>query len=607
MENDTLDYFLTAIKLERKDLTEPVLGFLEHAKDLGYFDDPDLLIYNRDTASVLTRIAKGGAPHQVLADMSGAFIHETTIGLCLYFEWFTETGDPTVPLLVEGKPDGEKILSIWNSKHLGKFLPFSVFEAMNADFMDNHFNDGYRSYLFNLHNYAGIEEVSIERFFGRGFQQMRLVLAEFIKGAQPNDFSGFGKRFLDSYGKGNIYASQFQSIGDIDQLLGRDPELFFGFAVEFLDCLADLRRCTAGMAGISLELVSHNQDAKLIGDPAVGLNGFDILRDLVKNVLEDVTVVVNKAKRQNLQLFADGQTVAAAKSGGFLSIISRQQSFFSGLVDISSVVFTVEDGSELETVVAERNQLMDDLASLHRMCFLLSNRNLFAAEEQGLLVDKLATILTSASSNYYSDIFELYFAVLLKRSGVDLLLLASQRNKGNDVSTCDYKLGADVGADCKCLNTHNANLSNIAEHCKKVASQVISTIGYRGVEFGGAVIACRDQNFEFLKAFRDFKGVDKNDMLERTLLIQALMEIYAEFIKHGGPDQEKVKFIAFYYLPPLGIDVDEATGLKANSTTTRKEIFVVMTTKYASDEQLEQISKIFRPVCNFIFKFNNSL
>lgn len=607
MEENMLDVFLGAIKLERKELTDSNISILEDAQHLGYFDDPDLLTYNRDTANVLVRIAQNGVPHKVLYDMASAFINETTMGLCLDFEWFTEMGNLNTVLLVDGKPDGEKIMAAWNASHTGKFSPFDVFKPEHSDFLDKRFSDFYRNYLSNLYHYAGLEEVFLERFFESGFQETRILISDFINPLQSNDFSGFGERFLDTYGEDVLDAIQLKSVDDVDQLLISRPKLFSSFALKFLESLAALRKCTAGMAGIFLELINHNPAARLMGNPTVELNGFELLRQLVRNLLVDGAVGLDKRRRSALQLFADGTVAATAKTGGFISIISRQQSFFSELEDKSSLVFTVKNGSELEKVVGERNQLMDDLASLHRMCFLLSNRALFAENEQVLLVDKLATILTSASSNYYADIFELYFAILLKKYRVELTLLSSQRRKGQEVSTCDYRFGANVAADCKCMITHDAKLKGIAKWCQKVASQVKSTFGYQGVEFGGAVIACRDRDFEFLKAFRDFSGLDKFNVVERGLLAQALMEIYAEFKRHSGSEQHQVKFIAFYYLPPVAIGVEEATGLKPDSTTTRKEIFVVMTTKYASDEQVEQISEIFRPVCNFIFKFNNAL
>ena len=260
---------------------------------------------------------------------------------------------------------------------------------------------------------------------------------------------------------------------------------------------------------------------------------------------------------------------------------------------------------ELSEASEQYSNILDNIAVINRLKFIVTkSESLLDENEKQEFWEKLAGIVSSKSPTFYSDIFELYVYTVLKSKGVPIKFLKSQVKGGNKVSTCDYKIGDDFAADCKCIISSKADFHQISEHSSKIGQQIKSTIGYENVIFGGGIIGYRDRNFDFLKPLSEYNDTENDKLLVPNFIINC----YSEFRRHTEVEsQEKIKFLLIYYLPNSNIKPDDIKNAKPETVENKNEVFFVLTTKFATDEEVNKITSAFKTVTPMIFHFNNCI
>lgn len=296
--------------------------------------------------------------------------------------------------------------------------------------------------------------------------------------------------------------------------------------------------------------------------------------------------------------------------GGFINVIINQHNLvvkYKNYQKGTHQTIPIEGTTETELTEASKqySDILDNIAVINRLKFIVSNiESVSDNNEKSELWEKLAGIVSSKSATFYSDIFELYVYTVLKSKEVPIKLLKSQVKGGNKVSTCDYKIGNDFAADCKCIISSNAEFHQISEHSSKIGKQIKSTLGYENISFGGGIIGYRDRNFDFLKPFSDYIDDEKS----KLLILNFIIKCYSEFRRHTEIEsQEKIKFILVYYLPNSNIEPDDLKNVKPETMEEKSEIFFLFTTKYATADEIIQIKDAFKTVTPMIFQFNNYL
>ena len=163
------------------------------------------------------------------------------------------------------------------------------------------------------------------------------------------------------------------------------------------------------------------------------------------------------------------------------------------------------------------------------------------------------------------------------------------------------------------LNIHSIKISGnkktkdyiiLREMQLKIGQQIKSTIGYENVIFGGGIIGYRDRNFDFLKPLSEYNDTENDKLLVPNFIINC----YSEFRRHTEVEsQEKIKFLLIYYLPNSNIKPDDIKNAKPETVENKNEVFFVLTTKFATDEEVNKITSAFKTVTPMIFHFNNCI
>jgi hypothetical protein len=461
-------------------------------------------------------------------------------------------------------------------------------------------------YLRKLNQYCGVSELEIEYYFESDFQSFLNFCIELIGYTGNNNYKGFTDKIIDKF---NLKLESELVIDDESfyNLFSKiDKDDFIIIIQYFTKYIGHLRRLTIAPLESILTPRHIGNLGKLKGESNISVMEFSELDSLLNDLFIKDKFKVNRMVQRKVKAYLNQNYNEIKELGGFFGIIKRQHNLTNRIYSKNSRpnIDNVLD-AELETKVQQYQNELNDLAILSRLKTIVSELEMYSDTEQILIKEKISSIINSNNPTYYSDIFELYFAHLLKRSGVDIRFLSSQTKQGNDVSTCDYSFNNVVAADSKCIISNQISFSNISDWCKKIGSQVKSTIGYDGVEFGGGVIGMKDQNFDFLKPCRNFNPKNQSMNIETIELINFIIELYSEFRRHTGENKEYIKFLAFYYIPSSHLTIDEIRKANIDTIEEKNEMLILMTTKFAAENDIHKIWEIFKPVCPLLFTFDN--
>jgi len=570
--------------------------------DHGLLRHPELWKLNVFISGGFVRLLTSDNPYQLLHDLFNAVNKEAEAVIILTAEWFTPLSHNILLIDNAGNVDVQILSDTWD-QYYSEVIALQLFHIGNKDF--ELINNDFKSILYNLFQVCGLPKRFIEHFFSQEFQDFVALVVDVILGVHQQNIAGVYLA-VNKIMKLEVPNTAVTDVESLNAILLDHPEEY-GALIDFMITnLGILRQTTVSILESYVFPSSPNPNARLMGDADLQLTAFKDFNELLRSVTE--TEEIDAKCKKTFSSYLEAVERQGLKTSGFQGVAFRQLKFLADFnPEKEAQEFKNLLPAEKEAKVAARNKDIDDLSILHRMKFILKGRERLTTIEKGLFYQKLADIIKSLSVNFYADIFELYFYFLSKASGVEIELLKSQSAKGQEVSTCDYKFGKSVAADCKCIIADHMKMQNISTWCEKIGKQVQSTIDHEGVKFGGGVIAMKDQNIDFLSALREFKGTDLYDQEERAYVVSLLLEIYSEFRRHTDVEQDKVKFIVLYYIPANPISPDELEGADAYSVKQVSEIMAVITTKYASDEEFEVICDIFKPVSHFIFKFTNRL
>ncbi len=461
-------------------------------------------------------------------------------------------------------------------------------------------------YLRKISQYCGLSELDIEYYFDSEFQLFLNFCIELIGFNGNNDYKGFANKIIDKF---NLSLNSETIIDDetfYELFLKIEKDELIKIIEYFTKYIGDLRRLTLAPLESILTPRYIGNSGKLEGESKISIMEFPELDSLLIDLFLEDKFNVNKTVQRKVNAYLNQNYNEIKELGGFFGIIKRQHNL-RNRISSNNVRPNIDEISdaELETKVQQYENELNDLAILSRLKTIVRELEMYSETEQILIKEKISSIINSNNPTYYSDIFELYFAHLLKRSGVSIEFLSSQTKEGNEVSTCDYSFNHVVAADSKCIISNQMSFSNISDWCKKIGSQVKSTIGYNGIMFGGGVIGMKDQNFDFLSPCRNFNPKNKTLNIENIELINFIIELYSEFRRHTVENKEYIKFLAFYYIPSSNLTIDEIRNVNIDTIEEKNEMLILMTTKYATEDDIDIIWEIFKPVCPLLFTFDN--
>jgi hypothetical protein len=605
MEKATLEFLTKELEVDVASLNDYDQIVIEIYESNGLLKNKSLRHSNIFITGSFVRLLASNNPHQFILDFVNAINKELEIALTLSTEWFTELFQSQEPLLKGGLIDDEVVTSVWKKHYDKDVLTLFLFDKKNSDYKN--LANNYQRFLFNLYRFCGLPHNFIESFFEEDFQNFYTVLIDIIVGIANDDLPAY---YSTIKARLNIDtpADQIENKEQFNLAVECDLPGYLDLIKYFIDRFGRIRKCTEAIIESHLAAESPNPDARLRGNADLQISAFKDFNALLLSVIETETESINRKHKANIIAYLNAVASQTINGSGFMGLAARQVKFqneFDPEKDADAFAAMTPDQKRVK--IKERNKDIDDLSILHRFKLILKGRDGLKEKEKMLFYEKVSEIVNSKSVNFYADIIELYFYFLAKASGIPIELLESRVADGKKVSTCDYKFGVNFAADCKCIITDNMQMHNISKWCEKIGLQVDSTIGYEKIEFGGGVIALKDQDIGFLRPLRDFKGIDKYELEERAFVIQLLLEIYSEFRRHTMSNAGKVKFIALYYLPSNHITTAELDRLETYSIKQVNEIMAVFTTKYASDQEFSAISEAFRSASPFIFRFNNKL
>lgn len=461
-------------------------------------------------------------------------------------------------------------------------------------------------YLRKLNQYCGVSELEIEYYFESDFLSFLNFCVELIGHNGNKDYKGFANKIIDKF---NLSLNSEVIIDDksfYELFLKIEKDELIKIIEYFTKYIGDLRRLTLAPLETILTPRYIGNSGKLVGESKISIMEFSELDNLLIDLFLEDKFNVNRTVQKKVEAYLNQNYNEIKELGGFFGIIKRQHNLTNRIYSKNSRP-NIDDvlDSELETKVQQYQNELNDLAILSRLKTIVSELEMYSDTEQILIKEKISSIINSNNPTYYSDIFELYFAHLLKRSGVDIRFLSSQTKQGSDVSTCDYSFNNIVTADSKCIISNQISFSNISDWCNKIGSQVKSTIGYDGIKFGGGVIGMKDQNFDFLEPCRNFNPKNQSMNIETIELINFIIELYSEFRRHTGENKEYIKFLAFYYIPSSHLTIDEIRKANIDTIEEKNEMLILMTTKFATENDIHKIWEIFKPVCPLLFTFDN--
>jgi hypothetical protein len=461
-------------------------------------------------------------------------------------------------------------------------------------------------YLRKLNQYCGVSELEIEYYFESDFLSFLNFCIELIGHNGNKDYKGFANKIIDKF---NLSLNSEVIIDDesfYELFLKIEKDELIKIIEYFTKYIGDLRRLTLAPLETILTPRYIGNLGKLAGESKISIMEFSELDNLLVDLFLEDKFNVNRTVQKKVEAYLNQNYNEIKELGGFFGIIRRQHNL-RNRISSKNTRPNIDEISDvqLESKVQQYENELNDLSIISRLKTIVRELEIYSDAEQILIKEKISSIINSNNPTYYSDIFELYFAHLLKRSGVDIKFLSSQTKEGNDVSTCDYSFNKVVGADSKCIISNKMSFSNISDWCKKIGSQIKSTIGYEGIMFGGGVIGMKDQNFDFLESCRNFNPKNQLMNIETIKLVNFIIELYSEFRRHTGENKEFIKFLAFYYIPSSNLTIEEIRNANIDTLEEKNEMLILMTTKYATESDIDKIWEIFKPVCPLLFTFDN--
>ena len=540
-----------------------------------------------------------------LVSLFAAAEQETLTNLCLHMEMFVKTFDPKTPVY-EGIRLNLFNLGALLEKEYHTLPGFAIFHPQNVDYK-NPGNSIYKNCLSNLHTYCGIKDAVIEAFFEADFQEFFDFFVNAANALGQDRVAAFIALIQDKL-PASAPVDSITTLAELNAaVLEKETELLV-FLDYLLSNFAKIRHCTTAVVETLMQPVHLSQKVLLQGPGKVNNHVLDLFNSHLGAVLNDANRTFAVKDRKQVTDYLTNDFRKDRRMGGFVAVVKRQTVINEDAGwGKNPFTYVLSDQQSMD-IAAKHYQLnTEDLQTMTRINFVLENRAIFTDEEWVLVAGKIVPLLKSISSSYFSDVFELYFVTVMKKSGLVIWLIPSKTAGGQDVSTCDYKIGDSMGADAKCLIGGNIGFNQISYWINEAGGQVESSIGWEGITFGGAVIGIRDKRFNFLNPLKQFAGKDPFNEKERIPVFKLFYELYAEFRRHTETNPEQIKFIVFYYLPETDLPVFKY-GMQAQFTPdTQQELMFVFSTKYASADEIEQLKQQFKPVANFLFQFNNDL
>lgn len=604
---DTTEYLITnefSVALdELTDFEKIIITWFEDRKLLRY---KSLWKLNLFLLRKLQRLLAQDGPSIFFQDMIQSLEKEIRNIIILSTEWFTDggTNDPT--LIREDKEIDQNVLeSLWDAHYEQTYHPFWLFDPELANFQD--LENEYHRIVFNLYEYCGVPDIELNYFFGTDFQLYRSLIRSIAESVSQSDHRICYDLLVEHFGF-PVTANTVETQEELNDLILLSPEEYYRLVQFCLDQFAAVRRCTEALLESLFTPAAPNAHAKLKGDGAADIREFERFNELLKHTLTTETELIESKHLRKIQNYLKEINSQTLKGSGFKGMAQRQAEFLKTFDKHAEYdAFQKMTPPQRIKAVQDRNKDMEDISAFHRLSYALEGRDGLNPNERKLFYEKLASIVQSNSANVYSDIIELYLYFLFKASGTSVEMLTPKMHAGQVVSTCDYKFGDEVAADCKCIITDAMKMHHISSWCSKIGSQVASTIGHQNVKFGGGVIALKDQGIGFLEPLRNFTGARGAHNEEGNRVLEWILKIHAEFRRHTRLNAEHVKFVVIYYLPATAVRIEDLETANQFTILNLLESLSIFTTKYASDDEFAEISKIFGPLAHYIFRFNNRL
>jgi hypothetical protein len=545
----------------------------------------------------------------VILSLSIAVPDEFEIMACLAFEGFSPWGDMEISLIENEKIDIAKTKEVFTNKY-AQYINFGIFRFIHLyNFKEQAYEAANlpRLLLQILNNHCGNSEQSLQDLFGKEFQNYLNCLGSFMLFINNKDSLKLISAFNKYYNLDLPFES-FQKDSEFNNYFARKADKFLDLTQQLAKQFAFQRKLTLSVIESHLNPIINKDFVNYGKTKTPSLLTFEefnlILSDLYSKTEQNLSADIKKKLCDYIK--KDYSTLNT--DGGFINVIVNQHNLIvkcNKLQKGEHELKLINEATEKElTLASEQYSItLDNIAVIDRLKFIVSNiENVTDSDEKTELWEKLACIVSSKSITFYSDIFELYVYTVLKSKGVPIKLIKSQVKSGNKVSTCDYKIGDDFAADCKCIISNNADLHQISEHSSKIGKQIKSTIGYENITFGGGIIGYRDRNFEFLKPFSNYNGDEKS----KQLILNFILDSYSEFRRHTEVEsQEKIKFLLIYYLPNSNIKPEDIKNATYETVEEKNEIFFLLTTKYATPDEIKKITEAFKTVTPMIFQFTN--
>jgi hypothetical protein len=575
--------------------------------DFGLLN-PKHLEINNSLYSCIERICVDDYFNSLL-QLAEAVPEEFNFMTCLALEGFSTWGNLLSGLIDRETIEIKKTRQIFESKYSDS-INFGIFKYKELyDFKEQDYEPRNmpRLLLKILHHHCGNSEQFIQSFYDVPFQKFLDILSAYILFWNDKNSVNFLKA-LDYYSSLEFQSSTLSIENDFNAFFNDCFQKYFELIRELFKQFSYLRMLTISVIESHLQVIINDKYIKI---KSVDLSIFSLkeLNALLNNLLAKTECKLEPDVKGKIIEYLNKDYSMLKKEGGFINVIINQHNlalklkkFQEGTVEPKPIGEAQE--KELLEASEEYSNILDNIAVISRLNYILSNveGNLGEDEKVGFW-EKVAGIISSKSTTFYNDIFELYVYTILKLNHVPIKLLNSQVEDGKDKSTCDYKIGNDIAADCKCIISNNAGFNQLSEHCTKIGKQILSTIGYENILFGGGIIGYRDRNFEFLRPF----SVYKDDEDSKISILNFIINSYSEFRRHTDKkSQEQIKFILIYYLPNSKITPEVILNAKPETVEVLNEIFFLFTTKYASSDEVQIINDTFKSVIPMTFKFNNS-
>lgn len=543
-----------------------------------------------------------------LFNLAGAAIEEFNAMACLTFEGFSASGSLQDSLIEDDNIEFLKIREVFKDKY-SRLISIGMFRNCELSKFKGQMYDPTNPLCFllqTLHDHCGNSEQFLQSYFEEPFQNYLKFLASIVHSTEENEalnLASFNQYSLQDFPNQTLETAEEFNLYFTDNF-----SKYLQLITQLLTQFSNQILLTLSVIESHVKPIINDDYKKLERIETPTLLTFDELNKLLNDIYNKTEDKLIKDVKNKIREYLNKDYSLLKAEGGFFNIIIDQHNLITKLNNYKNGIHQrkpIEEvtDNELSEAAAQHSITLDNIAAINRLKFIIANiGKSLAPDEEYELWEKLAGIVSSKNSTYYSDIFELYVYTLLKKYGVPIKLLKSQVKGGNKISTCDYKVSDDIAADCKCIISSNAEFHQISEHSNKIGTQIKSTIGYENITFGGGMIGYRDRNFEFLKPFSEYN----DDQNSRIVILNFIINCYSEFRRHTDlKSQEKIKFILIYYLPSSNIKAEQLRNVMPDSVEEKKEIFFLITTKYATQDEIKKVVDAFKTATPMIFRFNN--